>query len=74
MLPGSGNEAKTTCSRGSEFRVSAENVRDVRTSRLPELIFDACERDKLNQNRACQELQIRLKKGPKMASDAISEH
>ena len=31
-------------------------------------------RSKLNQNSACQELQIRQKKGPKMASEAISEH
>ena len=40
-------------------------------SRLPDHTFDACGHAKSNQNPPCQEL---LKKGPKMASEAISEH
>ena len=41
---------------------------------VPDHIFHARGRTKLNQNPACQELQIGLKKGPKMASEAILEH
>ena len=37
-------------------------------------LFRARGRTKLNQNPACEELQIGLKKGPKIASEAIPEH
>ena len=40
----------------------------------PDHIFDARGPAKLIQNPVCQDLQIRLKKGPKMAPEAISEH
>ena len=50
------------CAAGVWDRV---NIRDVQISRLPERIFDAYRRAKLNQNPACRELQIRLKNGPK---------
>ena len=38
----------------------------------PEHIFDACRRVKLNQKPACQELHIRLKKGPKYLTSDLT--
>ena len=40
----------------------------------PDHIFDARGPAKLIQNPVCQDLQIGLKKGPKMAPEAVSEH
>ena len=51
------------------YRESGTNFVLVYAMFEPDHVFDA-----RGQNPVCQELQIRLKKGLKMASEVISEH